>query len=349
MIDWKRYCGFTSRTVVRRPIETIVADKERAALAAMRGGKEQPSSMADVMHSVGKVSASLETMLEAMKSDTAPTWPEEEKNIDGAKLAKEINDFVHEERAMADLLGCPVKEARLVVNRVQRGDSCEAALEAYIRKLEASGKRFGAAEMVALGRAMAEICSGHKGERPDLWDMVFGEAAGKVAKPRNLDKQEEDEKPKCEPAFIVKTSPFSIQVGGGSAKWEVLELKVGMRVRCLDPNQWFGKEGTVRGSKWDGSTLLWFAVMYDGEGEERCYFADKWLRTVFPADATLLPPRVGKRVAMRQPNAVGTIEAIEGDEIQVRIDKPVMSYSGLFLSIREDWLRTVWPLPGEGK
>jgi hypothetical protein len=127
------------------------------------------------------------------------------------------------------------------------------------------------------------------------------------------------------------------------------KVVVGMRVRCLDVNfSGFGEEATVRCVHDTGAIELTDSITWGASG------SGQWLKTVFPCDASLLPPRVGMKVA-----GVMTKDAkasfVEGEYVrhgalgrphEVTItDGHGFIASGQYAAWPDgEWLVTLWPL-----
>lgn len=144
---------------------------------------------------------------------------------------------------------------------------------------------------------------------------------------------------------------------GADGKVALPELVVGLRVRCLDTKagDMFGQEATVRdvvegrGIYVDGDPKVSTASRWAFSGLRQ------WLKTVFPADASLLPPTIGMRVAlaMSEKNTlVGDVKEVEYGRLDgVDSFSPYIWYgtledsdrTGFVFDRTRHWLRRVWP------
>lgn len=136
------------------------------------------------------------------------------------------------------------------------------------------------------------------------------------------------------------------------------ELAVGMRVRHLNPAFFaslFGAEGIVSEFFQAGHQQM-FRVEFRERGSHWIeYDESNWLRTVFPCDASLLPPpAVGQRVAFAvdaNHTFLGPVKSVsrgtinEWDDADGRGGGRVEGESNVsFWFNREHWLKRIWPL-----
>lgn len=147
-------------------------------------------------------------------------------------------------------------------------------------------------------------------------------------------------------SFEIPTPP---PVSPPTIHYALPKIVVGMRVRYLEVGSLlFGREGTITpmSTSW-GLVIVKYDRDEDGYGN---YDEDVWLRTVFPVDVTLLPPKVGMRVALAI-DAYGTLgrevsEVLHGIVTRTedgawygRIDSGTE-----FVFSETHWLRRVWPV-----
>lgn len=118
---------------------------------------------------------------------------------------------------------------------------------------------------------------------------------------------------------------------------------VGLAVRWLEADcSLHGREGDIRYVARDGAA---FVVHFAGDRYDSTIAADKWLTTVFPRDAALLPPLSGMTIQCQiaRKKSPGRIE---GTGVITKIENgTVYVDGGELVGFLEEahWLKGVWP------